>query len=101
MVGAVDPAAGAAGGAVLSAAGDHRAAEWRHAARLFRPAAGFSSQAKAASTLGPHPTRNRFTGERNASVVFRIGSGRRRGGRKLRARDGVRRWLVRQFVLAV
>src|ERR1700730_6978018 len=103
MVRAVCAATGAAGGAVLSAAGDRRAAgRWRrHAAGLRSPAAGYAaSQAPEVSTVSPRATRSRSTGETNASDDFRIGSGDRRGDRERCARDGVRRRAVR-FVLAV
>src|SRR5258707_12690195 len=88
MVLAVGAAEGAARGALLSAAGDYRAAK-----RRCRPtAAGFSaSRTRQAFTL-IHPTRNVSTGESsNASNDFRIGSGLRRDDRGRCARDGVRR----------
>src|SRR5216684_5718486 len=86
MVLAVGSAEGAARGALLSAAGDHRAAK----RRCRHTAAGFSASRTRQAFALIAPTRNVSTGESNASNDFRIGSGLRRDDRGRCARDGVR-----------
>src|SRR5882724_2423939 len=97
MVLAVGSAEGAARGAVLSAAGDYRAAKRRYR----HTAAGFSASRTRQAFALIQANRKRIhenvsTGESNASDDFRIGSGLRRDDRGRCARDGVRRvWPLR------
>ena len=93
VVGAIQPAAAAARGSSLSAAGAARAAGRcrQPASGSGRPATGSSARKAAETSALDPPTRITPTGESNASDDFRIGSGVGRDDRGCCARDGMRR----------